>query len=46
VHLRAGERGGEGCGAEDYAVDERSHGSVTSANEFRRCLLGKVVGRG
>jgi hypothetical protein len=27
VHLRAGERGNEGCGADEYAMDERSHGS-------------------
>jgi hypothetical protein len=38
VHLRAGERGGESCGAEDYAVDESSHGLVTFANEIRRYL--------
>jgi hypothetical protein len=25
VHLRGGDRGGEGCGAEDYAEEESSH---------------------
>jgi hypothetical protein len=45
VHLRVGERGGEDCSGEDYAVDERSHGSVITVNKIRRYLLGKVVGR-
>jgi hypothetical protein len=29
VHLRRGDRGGEGCGAEDYAEKESSHGLLT-----------------
>jgi peptide/nickel transport system ATP-binding protein len=39
VHLREGNRGGEGCGAEDYAEEESSHSLL---NEIRRYLRGKV----
>ncbi len=41
VHLRGGDRGGEGCSAEDYAEDESSHGLF--CNEIRRYLRGKVL---
>jgi hypothetical protein len=40
VHLRKGDRGREGCGGEDCAEEESSHGLL---NEFRRYLRGKVL---
>ena len=40
VHLRDGDRGGQGCGGEEYAEDKGSH---MSANEIRRFLAGKVL---
>jgi hypothetical protein len=40
VHLRKGDRGGEGCGGEDCAEEESSHGLL---NEIRRYLRGKVL---
>src|SRR6266851_252178 len=40
VHLGEGDRGRQGCGAEDYAEEESSHGLL---NEIRRCLRGKVL---
>jgi len=43
VHLRGGDRGGEGCGADEDAEEESSHGLLTFANEIRRYLLGKVL---
>jgi hypothetical protein len=42
VHLREGNRGGERCGAEDYAEEESSHGLLILLNEIRRYLRGKV----
>ena len=42
VHLREGDRGGEGCGTEDDAEKESSHGLLSLLNEIRRYLRGKV----
>jgi hypothetical protein len=42
VHLREGGRGGEGCGGEDCAEEESSHGLLILLNEIRRYLRGKV----
>jgi peptide/nickel transport system ATP-binding protein len=43
VHLREGERRGEGCDTEEDAMEESSHKVGMSAKEIRRYLRGKVL---
>src|SRR6266851_10058621 len=46
VHLGQGDRGRQGCGAEDYAEEKISHSPISLLNEIRRYLRGKVLLRG